>query len=110
MEGIINSHSYRILSMEVCVSLTAPVLKRTNNNLLSTGKSRALNVLADTLSLLNERGELEEYKTMYRCINPKSIPMGLLYGQFDPVSHEWSDGVVANTFRYVYTHIFTPLL
>ncbi|XP_071807320.1 dynein axonemal heavy chain 12-like isoform X1 [Asterias amurensis] len=63
------------------------------------GKTEVLHVLADTLTLLNEKGLNEEEKALYRTVNPKAVTMGQLFGQFDPVSHEWTDGVVANTFR-----------
>ncbi|MEE6501786.1 hypothetical protein FKM82_004321 [Ascaphus truei] len=63
-----------------------------------SGKTKVLHVLADTLSLMHERG-CEEDKVIFRTVNPKSITMGQLFGQFDAVSHEWTDGIVANTFR-----------
>uniref|UniRef100_A0A8C9VGH6 Dynein axonemal heavy chain 12 n=1 Tax=Scleropages formosus TaxID=113540 RepID=A0A8C9VGH6_SCLFO len=63
------------------------------------GKTKVLHVLADTLTMMNEKGLCDELKVLYRTVNPKSITMGQLFGQFDPISHEWVDGIVANTFR-----------
>lgn len=66
-----------------------------------TGKTTAWQMLAETLKELknNKNTDLTEWEVFYRTINPKSIRIDQLYGRFDPVSHEWIDGVAGKTFR-----------
>eukprot|EP00949_MAST-11_sp_MAST-11-sp1_P001615 g1615.t1 len=65
------------------------------------GKTNALKILAETMTALHERyPDDSKWKKVYHTIiNPKSITMGQLYGQFDPVTHEWTDGVLAISYR-----------
>lgn len=66
-----------------------------------SGKSSAWKVLGEVLGLLAERYPKDKRwsKVIPILQNPKSITMGQLYGQFDAVSHEWTDGVLAINYR-----------
>jgi dynein heavy chain len=62
-------------------------------------KTVALKVLQNALTDINKLHPDQEAKVIVQTLNPKSITMGQLYGQFDPTTHEWSDGVLAVGFR-----------
>ncbi|XP_062266298.1 dynein axonemal heavy chain 3 [Platichthys flesus] len=63
------------------------------------GKTCAYKILAAALGDLYKAKLMDEFAVNFSIINPKAITMGQLYGCFDPVSHEWSDGVLATTYR-----------
>jgi len=65
-----------------------------------SGKTKSYQVLAKALTMMHERGQEGQDEAEFHVINPKSVTMGQLYGQFDPATHEWSDGVLAVKFRH----------
>jgi dynein heavy chain, axonemal len=49
-----------------------------------SGKTTIVNTLAKAMD-----------KVKVQSMNPKSVTIGQLYGDFDKISHDWSDGVLA---------------
>jgi dynein heavy chain, axonemal len=62
-------------------------------------KTMMYRTLAAALTEIKARGAPQQAVSYY-VLNPKSITIGQLYSQFDPVTHEWGDGILAVTYRY----------
>eukprot|EP00049_Salpingoeca_infusionum_P016632 m.342064 g.342064 ORF g.342064 m.342064 type:complete len:4133 (+) comp16119_c0_seq2:317-12715(+) len=65
------------------------------------GKTTVYQVLEKTLMLLDEQGvEHADYKPVQTYVlNPKAVSMGELYGEVDPTTTEWRDGLMATLVR-----------
>lgn len=69
-----------------------------------SGKTRDREVLTRACTALAEQGKLQSSgdpftKVLNFVLNPKSITMGQLYGAFDPLTHEWTDGILSTLVR-----------
>eukprot|EP01135_Chromosphaera_perkinsii_P003004 Nk52_evm26s232 gene=Nk52_evmTU26s232 len=67
-----------------------------------SGKTMCYKLLAQALCNLKQREDSlsEEEKGRFQkvqqlILNPKSITMGQLYGEFDLMTHEWTDGILS---------------
>ena len=71
-----------------------------------SGKTMAWRCLADMMGKLHQRepNDSRWNDVVPFLMNPKSISMTQLYGMFDPVSHEWSDGVLPIQYRNAATN------
>lgn len=64
------------------------------------GKSCNWKVLQWAMSYLaQEPNETKFTKVHVHALNPKSITMGQLYGEFNKMTKEWTDGILANMIR-----------
>ncbi|TGZ66131.1 hypothetical protein CRM22_005485 [Opisthorchis felineus] len=67
-----------------------------------SGKTKCYEVLKDALTSLRNKpspdGSFFQIVHTY-VLNPKSITMGQLYGEFDLLTHEWTDGILSTLIR-----------
>jgi len=69
----------------------------------ASGKSSSIEVLGKAVSTLAQEGVLDRdgfYKEVDQYIlNPKAVTAGELYGEFNPLTGEWKDGLVPKLVR-----------
>jgi dynein heavy chain len=68
-----------------------------------TGKSTCYKILAQAHTFMNTCKEKGFQQTSYKVLNPKSISMGEMYGEVDPYTQEWVDGLASSIIREVNT-------
>jgi dynein heavy chain len=66
----------------------------------TAGKTTCYTTLAQSLTHLHDQYRSDVYsKVIYSVLNPKSITMGELYGEFNDITQEWKDGLASSIMR-----------
>ena len=58
-------------------------------------------ILAESVSRIGNN----EQKVKIEVVNPKTLTQGQLVGHLEPMSREWTDGIVAQTLRLFFTYV-----
>ncbi|XP_054262356.1 dynein axonemal heavy chain 1-like [Macrosteles quadrilineatus] len=67
-----------------------------------SGKTKCYEILKDALTALKGQPSPtgSPFESVHTSVlNPKSITMGQLYGEFDALTHEWTDGILPSLVR-----------
>ena len=63
------------------------------------GKTTCYKTLASALTQLKSTGNTHFRETHVSVLNPKSVTMGELYGEYSPLTNEWTDGLASTLIR-----------
>lgn len=91
--------------LQKCIQLYETTLVRHGLMLVGpTGGGKTSNTRALGKAMTSLQGQIAPNgkpfeKVKISVMNPKSITMGQLYGEFDQQTHEWSDGIVSSLMR-----------
>ncbi|KAI3369512.1 hypothetical protein L3Q82_007723 [Scortum barcoo] len=67
-----------------------------------SGKTKCYEILGEAITALKGQPSVSGgvYETVHTYVlNPKSITMGQLYGEYDLLTHEWTDGILSSLIR-----------
>ena len=63
------------------------------------GKTTCYETLGSALTQLKDTGNPHFRETHVSVLNPKSVTMGELYGEYSPLTNEWTDGLASTLIR-----------
>ena len=73
-----------------------------------TGGGKTSNYVALSRAISSIKHVSGFFDVFVHILNPKSITMGQLYGKFDELTHEWTDGVLADIIRKCVRDQYNP--